>query len=664
MRTRLRVGSVVGLLVAVSLLAAAPAAFGAKPSKADRVNKHILELFSKDKDTRLSAVTFLGWEGGPRAMEALGKVLRTSDEEMRVKAIDALAKADTEGAKVLTGYLGDSDVEVEWRLKVVAAAGKAGGSVGFVPLRVAIRDADPRVRAKAVFCTGRIIEWLIRDANVKAKDRVKAAGVVLKGKGKGAMAAIMAGAKDKSPEVRFAVALLLARLAPDVGAAAIKALEDDTDDTVRVAVEWAAMHVDGGLLDWGDKQVLAKLKKKLPSLDLSEMNLEQAIQFLREVSGVSIHVNWWALNEVGVTKQTKVAGPSGGTLAEAFDSTLFRAGGHEIDWWPGGGSIYISSAASRCRMWANAAKFTVLKPDHDPKNTARSLDRYRMRVPVAEFPADVPLELMVQFMREVARIPIHVRWHALKAANVDRNTVCNIHLVDVTGKYLLGMIFTEGIGSKECAIAVCGGAIIISARTDIAALSRIKRPKGMSILEAMVLAELKRYLDPAVKKSGSRWSDNPVAWLVAGGDQLEILQNVLASVDAEHRLAICTGLVDLAVGSQSVDMVKYILDQGGDIEHRTSSGTSLHIAARQRGSDIVSLLIARGAKVNAVSENGTPLTCAEAELAEHLGKLKDATGEGRQWRLDSIAKHKKVIDVLRKNGGKAELGKSDRESRD
>ena len=47
-------------------------------------------------------------------------------------------------------------------------------------------------------------------------------------------------------------------------------------------------------------------KKVIKRLDFSDISLKDAIDFLRDVSGANIHVNWRALKTIGITRDTKV----------------------------------------------------------------------------------------------------------------------------------------------------------------------------------------------------------------------------------------------------------------------------------------------------------------------------------------------------------------------
>ena len=661
MRTRLRVVLVARLVVVMGLLAACPAALGAKPSKTERVNKYILQLFSKDKDTRIGAVESLGWAGGDQAMGALGKVLRTGDQGMRGAAIKALALADAEGAKVLAAYLGESGTDAGWRLRVVAVVGGTGDPDGLAVLRIAVRDADPRVRAKAISATVWLVESMILDAKHKTKDRAKAVATVFERAGKGPLAMIVAATKDRSPKVR-AAALTLAMLVPERSAPVLEALKFDSDPTVRAAATWALDRRNGAHLALADKTVVAKLKKKPPSLDFGHVPLELLIQFIREVCGVSVHVNWRALADKGVDKTTEMTHMSDESIARALDTVLFSAGGPDVSWFVEGKVIYITTTPGVRRLLENPVRPITSKGDKAPKATEAILARCKQKLPQVEF-VEAPIGQCVEFIREVADVSIYVRWDALKAAEVDPETPCNVHVKDIPVMRVLAMMFDDVAGWRRCAYMVCGGTVIVTTSGDLWELTEAKRPEGLGLVESLMLTELKAHLRGPRKDRSNGQRPNPVEWMARKG-QVKMLANVLARIDAKPRVRACNDVLAVAAEKGHVKLVEYLLDQGAEIERGSSWGNALHHAAFYARPEVVSLLIARGADVNAPSSEGTPLARVQQALAHEQKQLAASAKEYRGPHETRIAGLKKVIEILRKHGGKVEVEKTDRKSRD
>ena len=66
----------------------------------------------------------------------------------------------------------------------------------------------------------------------------------------------------------------------------------------------------------------------LPATNLDNVSVNDAIDFLRDVSGANIHVNWRALEEVGVGKDAQVnVRLRSVNLRKVLDLVLEEAGG-------------------------------------------------------------------------------------------------------------------------------------------------------------------------------------------------------------------------------------------------------------------------------------------------------------------------------------------------
>src|SRR5438067_11431927 len=53
-------------------------------------------------------------------------------------------------------------------------------------------------------------------------------------------------------------------------------------------------------------QTRAQLDRVLPAVNFSNVTLKDAIDFLRDVSGSNIHVNWKAIEAAGITQDTAI----------------------------------------------------------------------------------------------------------------------------------------------------------------------------------------------------------------------------------------------------------------------------------------------------------------------------------------------------------------------
>ncbi len=767
MGTRPRVASVSGLALALCLLAWPSAGLGGEGDTDDRVNALMLDLFSRDKATRLKAVEELGRVGGPRAINALRNALHKGDKDMREAAGTALVRALTKGATLTAEQFVAEEVVLRRAIMAIVAEAPPRDALGL--LQAAAKDADPQVRARAASGLGHMPH--------------AAALVAIKALQKDPVAAVRAAAETAEPRQKTSAenALLIARWAAICktdGRAALaegtlaKALKESISTKFKprslesvveflretanlsVFVDWRQIatagvkrstevafggrsslkghlnalsrRVGGEKLDWAAEgsiifisrpaalvrlldhpgcttvlkpdanptetaKTLKYCDERLPRLDFAEIPLELAVQFMREVSGLSIYVDWNALKTLGITRESEcTVDLIDVTVERGLTAILHDAIGAER--WRAvisGGVILISTHKAIARLRARPARPSVLKPDHDPKATADTLYRYKQTLPKLDL-ASVPLALAIQFMREVSGVSIYIRWSALNSPEVGPDTECNLHLVNVTFDQVLTMMIDDVTGLGRCGRVVCGGVIVVSTHEDLANLAKAKRPNGLFVTEAMILADTKAYLD---RSAGAVYSGGcPLIWLAEEGRR-EAFGRVLGALDAKRRVKACRAVMIEAIENSAVKNVRFLLDTGFDLDQPMAGcPTALCLAARygdakvvslllsrgakvnvssakdtplgcaaERGSpEIVSLLIARGAKVNASTKKGTPLARARRELVRCQRELKGTVGERlRKSQLEEIARLKKVIarlkkviEILRKHGGK------------
>ena len=129
------------------------------------------------------------------------------------------------------------------------------------------------------------------------------------------------------------------------------------------------------------------------------------------------------------------------------------------------------------------------------------------------------------------------------------------------------------------------------------------------------------------------------------GDIKAVKQHLAAGMDFELKCAGCggTALLHAAFGGHK-EIVELLIAKGADVNAKGSSGwTPLHFAANGGYMEVTKLLIAKGVDVNAIIVSGrnqgkTPLDWAED--VENLQRSKT-----------KVAK-KETADLLRKHGGK------------
>jgi hypothetical protein len=175
--------------------------------------------------------------------------------------------------------------------------------------------------------------------------------------------------------------------------------------------------------------VNAKLDRQLPEVNFKGQGLGDVLDFLRDVSGAEIFVNWRALEAVGVAKETPVTLKAkdmkfGVLLAKMFDAMGTKKG--EPAFVVEGGVIVISTPAEMKRRVA-------------PPKIPAELDR---RLPEINF-AGQGLSDVLDFLRDVTGMKIAVDWEALKMAKVGKETPVTARLRDVKLSTMMGVIFDD-----------------------------------------------------------------------------------------------------------------------------------------------------------------------------------------------------------------------------
>ena len=90
----------------------------------------------------------------------------------------------------------------------------------------------------------------------------------------------------------------------------------------------------------------------------------------------------------------------------------------------------------------------------------------RQVLPKLEF-SGIPFGDVVQFLRDVSNINIHVKWEALRAANIDKYTAVNVKLTQVTVEKALRTALDGVGGVNPLGFVVDEGVITISTKDDL-----------------------------------------------------------------------------------------------------------------------------------------------------------------------------------------------------
>jgi len=261
---------------------------------------------------------------------------------------------------------------------------------------------------------------------------------------------------------------------------------------------------------------------ELPRLSVDNVTLAGLLGFIDEIQGgrqsprafarefPTIKLNWDDLRAVGVTPETDIradvsSARPGAALDEMFLNIrsavpLARKGGWTITAvtpMPIPAELIAwgeREKACRDRMARQAARDT-----RDAKTYPMTTKRLAEKMPKIDF-ANTPLELVVDFLREVSGLWIYVDWESLGRMGIAKDTEVNIHLLDVTFKQLLRDVLAEAGGKKmKASYCLSGGGLIVSSEQALAGLRKRFFPRvlGRGAKDDPLTRNLHRKVPPA-----------------------------------------------------------------------------------------------------------------------------------------------------------------------
>ena len=188
---------------------------------------------------------------------------------------------------------------------------------------------------------------------------------------------------------------------------------------------------------------------------------------------MSIYVNWRALRKKSIAKDSEV---NVHRVNLAFFDALRQCLRSLPDKKPGAdyivldGIIIISTPSDLAALTRLHTRQHVLEWQNILADTPDD-SALRQRLPKVDF-AGVPLELTLQFFREVSGLIIVVDWDSLRKAGVLKTTKINVHLVNVTFRKALRVILIDACGGDAISYTVKGKRMAISRTVDIQASGR------------------------------------------------------------------------------------------------------------------------------------------------------------------------------------------------
>jgi hypothetical protein len=208
-----------------------------------------------------------------------------------------------------------------------------------------------------------------------------------------------------------------------------------------------------------DARVAAQLDRTVPDADHAEITFEDALFLLRDASKLNLVVDWAALEEVGVDRNTEIPFRAKGAKVGAMLKAVTKAAGDAEDAVVGYGVIGPVVFVSTDKGVAAATKSAAVA---EAKVKAAGLRGAQVPLPEVNFPG-IALDDALDFLRDVSGHTIAADWKELAAAGVKRQTPVHVRLNDVPFPLALHLVLVTGTKGKADFMVIDRQIIVTSA---------------------------------------------------------------------------------------------------------------------------------------------------------------------------------------------------------
>jgi hypothetical protein len=188
-----------------------------------------------------------------------------------------------------------------------------------------------------------------------------------------------------------------------------------------------------------DRETAALLNKRIPDIRFEKVGLDDAIDFLRDVTGANVFVNWKAIEKAGLKRNAPVAASLRDvTFRTLLTKVLDSAGTDKVKlaWTTDDGVIVISTATAGDDKAAAAAIVSgKLPPDADGA------------IPEVNFSGQ-SFSDVVDFLRDVSGRNLFVNWNELKRAGIEKDTPVTARLRNSKLSTVLRTVLTSASDGK------------------------------------------------------------------------------------------------------------------------------------------------------------------------------------------------------------------------
>ncbi|MCY2931245.1 MAG: hypothetical protein NTV86_17505 [Planctomycetota bacterium] len=228
------------------------------------------------------------------------------------------------------------------------------------------------------------------------------------------------------------------------------------------AQQWAAQSAEF------TRRARAALRQTLAPKEPQTLELAAAVEFLREKTGANFHVNWRALAVAGVDPKTPVTlrhntPVTGEKALQSLLADLSRGGDKQLAYGIDCGVVTISTPKE---LAATARTPAFVNCGTDAKSLAArlSLRWFAIR---PDFLDEQQLDLVVDYLGEVANVPIHVKWEALQNADVTNRSMVCLKLDTVAERVMQCALEDLSTGATRLGYVIQDGKVILSTVDDL-----------------------------------------------------------------------------------------------------------------------------------------------------------------------------------------------------
>ncbi len=189
-------------------------------------------------------------------------------------------------------------------------------------------------------------------------------------------------------------------------------------------------------LDW---VVAVQRGRKLPDVKFDGVGFADVIDFIRDVSGANIVVDWRRLEQAKIDRNQPITlNLAGVKFADALTRIFDQIGDkeHKVIYAASSGTGGVIVVSTRAGLDAYASLARAAAPARPDPKVQAVLDR---TLPEVKF-VGVGLADVLDFMKDVTKVPIDADWKQLAAAGVDRDSPVTLRLERVTCDHALRLI--------------------------------------------------------------------------------------------------------------------------------------------------------------------------------------------------------------------------------